>query len=381
MKSNQLKKIVITGGGSGGHIVPLASVASEIIANSNGQDFQIYYLGPNSEMARQFLVPQKVIMRHIIDGKIRRYFSLQNIIDIFFKIPFGFLQSFFWLAVINPALVFSKGGSGSYVVCMAARLLDIPVFIHESDSVPGLSNKKVAPYARKIFISFPQTEFLTERGAICTGNPIRKNLLGGSKEEARKMLGITSSKPVLLFSGGSQGAQFINEFILSVFEGLLTNYEVIHIAGAKNYQATKTQANALLNLNPELKPFYHLYDFLNEVELKNAYSLTDVIITRASGTIFEIAALGKPSILIPLPTSAGNHQSKNAYQYSQTGAGITIEQPNLTPHFFLGQVQLMLEKSEEIKPLALKFARVDAAKNLAQEIIDYVINLDHEKNS
>lgn len=373
--TNMNKKITIifTGGGTGGHLTPLVSVIREIKKQDTQENLSLVYLGPKNSLASELLLPEKVIMRQIVPGKIRRYFSWQNIIDITWGIPVGFLQSVFWLLVTRPKLVFSKGGSGSYVVCLAARLLDIPVFVHESDSVPGLSNKKVSQWARKIFTSFPETEYLNERGGLLVGNPIRQELMSGDIVEAKKMFRIESGKPVILFSGGSQGAQTINEFLISILEDILQHHEVIHLCGPKNYQKAVTDSTAALQFNPGLKSSYHLYDLLNEVELKNAYSASDLIIARAgSASIFEIAALGKPSVLIPLPTAAGNHQSKNAYQYSNTGAGITIEQANLTPHFFIGQIDELLLNREKIKPIAQSFAKPHAAQKIAEEIITFL---------
>ena len=279
------------------------------------------------------------------------------------------------------------------VVCMGARILRIPVFLHESDSVAGLSNKKVSKFAKKVFISFEKTEGFDsaktpvleqsslQGKTILVGNPIKKELLNGNNEEARKIFNVSFEKPMLLFSGGSQGAEAINDFITIVLNDLLKNYEVLHVTGAKNYK--KTQAESQIILNKALEKYYHVYPSLDEIELKNAYKVADFVIARAgSGTIFEIAACGKPSILIPLPSSASGHQLKNAYQYSKTGAALVIEQKNLTPNFFWGELNYLLSQPEvlqRMKDSALQFARPMAAEHIAREIIEYVISHDTSK--
>ena len=294
---------------------------------------------------------------------------MENIIDILFKIPFGFFQSLFLLMSNRPKLVFSKGGSGSTVLCLAATILNIPVFIHESDAVPGLSNRTAANWAKKIFISFPETEhFKSSSKTVIVGNPIRKLLL---EDRAKELFNLPFEKPVMLLTGGSQGAETLNDFILFTINDLLKNYEVIHVCGIKNFKKVKT--DSALIANKELEKRYKVYEFLNENQLTHAYKAADIIVSRAgSGTIFEIAALGKPSILIPLPSAAGNHQAKNAYQYAATGAATVIEQGNLTPHIFLGEAKFLLSQAKEINTAALKFAKPEAGAAIAKEIIDFI---------
>jgi len=365
-------KILFTGGGTGGHLMPLISVIREIKKLYSGDDLKIYYLGPKDAYAKELLSKEGVIIHNILAGKIRRYFSFKNIFDIFFKIPVGFLQSFFWVLFINPKLVFSKAGGGSAIVCLVARMMDAPIFLHESDSVLGLSNRLASKYAKKIFTSFPETEGIDASKAILVGNPIRQELLNGNIDEARELFKITSQKPVLLILGGSQGSEAINDFIVSTLSDILYQYEVIHISGLNNYKKTSEGSNLILSFDTNLKTYYHLYDSLNEVQLKNAYCLADLIVSRAGGSIFEIAAVGKPSILVPLPTSASNHQSKNAYQYASTGAGIVLEQENLKRNFFIGEVGYLLSGSEKMKEAALKFAKPQAGENIAKQILEFL---------
>ena len=371
---NKKIKILFTGGGTGGHLMPVIAVSREIRRLHPKSNLEIHYIGPKDELSLLLLAQENIKTHNIVSGKIRRYFAFENITDILFKIPIGFLQSFFLILFIRPRLIFSKGGSGSLVVCFCARIFKIPLFIHESDSVPGISNQAASKWARKIFISFPKTEYFDLSKTILVGNPIKKELTEGNKEDAREIFNLTLEKPVVLFLGGSQGAQPLNDFVLTILNDLLKDFETIHLCGSKNYKNVKMESRVILD--KESEKYYHLWEFLDEVQLKHAYKAADIIISRAgAGSIFEIAACGKPSILVPLPESASNHQSKNAYQYSSTGAAVIIEQGNLTHNFFVGKINYLLsnpEKMENMKQAALQFAKPLAAKAVAREILEYL---------
>lgn len=372
-------KILFTGGGTGGHVFPLVAIVREIrrIYPKTNQrvPMEFYYLGPKDDFSLILLSQEDFIIKTIISGKLRRYFSWKNFIDILFKIPIGVIQSFFLLLTIKPDLIFSKGGSGSIAVTYPARFLRIPVFLHESDVAPGLSNQKTSKWAKKVFISFPKTEYFDPETTILVGNPIRKEILDGDKERAGEIFNLTFSKPILLIMGGSQGAEAINDFILLILNNLLKEYEVIHITGTQNVK--EISAEAQIVEEGDLDKYYHPVGFLDEEKIKHAYRAADLIISRSgSGSIFEIAAVGKPSILIPLPSAASNHQLKNAYAYAQTGAGMVVEQENLTTNFFMENIQLLFlhpEKLEEIEQAALAFAKPLAARAIAREILEFLM--------
>lgn len=368
-------RILFTGGGTGGHVYPLVAIAREIRRLYPKNNLEFFYVGPKEELATILLSQEDFIIKTIASGKIRRYFSFQNIIDAVFKIPFAILQSYFYLMFIKPHLVFSKGGSGSFAVAYAAKLLKIPVFLHESDVMPGLSNQKASKWAEKIFTSFEKTEYFDPSKTIFTGNPIRKEILEGDRQAGGEVFSLTFSKPVFLIIGGSQGAESLNEFILETLNTLLKNYELIHVAGRQNFEETKKEAQVVIDEN--LEKYYHIYAFLDEEMTKQAYAVADIIVSRSgSGSIFEIAAAGKPSILVPLPSSAGNHQAKNAYAYSETGSCLVLEQENLTPNFFMENVRLLLlhpEKLEQMKQAALAFSRPLAARAIAREILEFLM--------
>ncbi|MCX6718352.1 MAG: undecaprenyldiphospho-muramoylpentapeptide beta-N-acetylglucosaminyltransferase [Candidatus Staskawiczbacteria bacterium] len=368
-------KILFTGGGTGGHIFPIVAVVRETRRIYPKKDLEFYYIGPKDEFGLLLLSQEDFIIKKIISGKIRRYFSFKNFADILFKIPFGVIQSFFLLLTIKPDLIFSKGGSGSIAVTYSARILRIPVFLHESDIVPGLSNQITSKWAKKIFISFPKTEYFGSAKTILIGNPIRKEILEGDKQKAAEIFNLTLSKPIILIIGGSQGAETINDFVLRILNDLLKDYEIIHVTGAQNVKQTSAEAQVIEE--KDLDRYYHPIGFLDEEKMKHAYKASDLIISRSgSGSIFEIAACGKPSILIPLPSAAGDHQSKNAYAYSETGAAEVLEQQNLTPNFFMEKIQLLFlhkEKLEQMKQSALAFAKPLAARALAREILEFLM--------
>lgn len=357
---NTMKKVVFTGGGSGGHIMPLIAIIRELKSRPESQSMRLHYIGPYDAIARTLFLHENVKIHHIVSGKIRNYFSFFNIIDIFLKIPFSFFQGLFILAKLRPQLVFSKGGTGSVPVSWAARMLSIPVFIHESDAVAGKSNAEVSKFAQKTFTSFPQTEGIRSSRIIVAGNPIRKSLLQGYIIQP-------FAKPLILVWGGSQGAKAINDFIISILDELLSNYEVAHVVGEKNYKAI---IGALKN---KFSAGYHLYESLNEIELKNLLASADFVVSRAgAGSIFEMAAFGKPGIIIPLSAEISLHQLKNAIQYGSTGAAQVIEQQNLNRKSFISALEYCRANKDAMRQAALAFAKPDAAHKIAKHIIDYV---------
>lgn len=377
-------KILFTGGGTAGHIFPIIAVVREIreifLRENIQEDFKFYYLGPKDDFAKSLFSQEGIEVKTIRAGKFRRYFGLtsfvQNFVDIFFNIPVSFFQSLFRIFVISPDLIFSKGGYGSFPVVISGWLFLVPVFLHESDVTPGLVNRLMSKFSLEIFVSFPieKTTYFPSQKMISVGNPIRSSLLEGKKEEAEKILKITGEKPIILVTGGSQGSQRINDVLLAILPEILKNFELIHQVGQRNFNQIEVEANLILSL--ELRTYYHLVSFLNEDELKHAYAAADLVISRAgSGSIFEISTLGKPSILIPLPESAQNHQVKNAYAYAENGASIVIEEANLTPHFFLEKLRYLLSKPPELKMMSDKarsFSKPLAAKIIAEYIFSYL---------
>lgn len=389
-------KILFTGGGTGGHVIPIIAITREIKKIYQKKNLEFYFIGPKNEFDSAMLAGEGIRIKNVSAGKIRRYFSLgalvQNFIDIFIRIPVGILQSFFYIFFLSPDLIFSKGGYGSIPGVIASKLLYVPIFLHESDIVPGAANRLLCNFALEIFASFPKTEYFSFKKIILVGNPTRKELLGGSLKEARKLfkLGFKKTaegeeaeedpsdqplpKPVILILGGSQGAQRVNDEILEALPQLLENFELIHQCGENNYQVMKGETESIIK--DDLKHFYHLYPYLNENELRLAYAAADLIVSRAgSGTIFEIAAAGKPSILIPLPESAQNHQVRNAYAYQEAGACLVMEENNFSSNFFLERLKSLFadpERSKEMSKKAREFSKPDAGWIIAHYLVEYL---------
>ncbi len=372
----KIMKILFTGGGTGGHIFPIIAVAREMkrlwpeIAQTP-EDLELFYLGPKDEFYSILLAQEGIKVKSVLSGKLRRYFSFQNFIDIFFKIPIGICQAFFHMLFLAPDLIFSKGGYGSFPPVLCGWLFQVPIFLHESDIIPGLSNKILSRFSLEIFTAFPETEYFPPSKMIQVGNPIRKEMIEGSKLEAARIFRLKYEKPVILILGGSQGAQRINDMILSILPEILVNFEVIHQCGEKNFKEVGAEADVVMS--PKYRENYHLFPFLNEDELRNAYAAADLIVSRAgSGSVFEIASVGKPSILIPLSDAAQNHQAKNTYSYAENGACVVMEEENLTPHFFLEKLKYLFNHPLELEKMSQAAAEFSCPKT-SEVIAEYLL--------
>ena len=374
-------KILLTGGGTGGHFFPIIAVIREIKKIcSEKETMNFFYLGPKDKFSSEILKKEGVKTKNIVSGKIRRYFSLksffQNLVDIFIRIPIGIFQAFWYIFFLNPDIIFSKGGYGSVPVVITGWILRVPIFLQESDIIAGLANRILSKFSLEIFTSFPieKTKGLPAKKIISVGNPIRESILTGTKQDAKRIFNLTEEKPIILTLGGSQGAQRINDKILEILPEMLNDFEVIHQSGHKNFK--EVQAEAKVIIPKSMEKYYHLFPFLDESELKNGYAAADLIVARAGAcTIFEIASLGKPSFLIPLPESAQGHQLKNGYAFAETGACMIIEEINFTSHFFLEKLKnlfLQPKKIENMSKKAKEFSKPKAAKLIAEYLMEYL---------
>ena len=368
-------RILFTGGGTAGHIFPIIAVTRQLRKSYPNLKFDFYYVGPKDKFATELMAGEGIKIKKILAGKIRRYFSFQNIIDIFIKTPLGILQAFYQVFTISPDIIFSKGGYGALPAVFSGWLLMTPVFLHESDVSPGLANRISNLFSIQVFTAFPKEkmEYFPKKKMFSTGNPFREGLLKGSFEEAVKIFNITKEKPVILILGGSQGAQRINEKILLGLNDFLAKYELIHQTGKENFHQIKYEAEAIINAN--LKKYYHPVPFFGEKELANAYKIAVLAISRAgANSIFELAAVGLPSVLVPIPDSAQDHQVKNAYVYAKTGAAIVLEEPNFTPNFVIERINYLLSNESEMELMSQKakeFSRPESAKIIADCLVAY----------
>lgn len=375
-------KIVLAGGGSGGHFYPLIAVTEAIRDIARDQKIlqpKIYYMAPNPYNAGMLFDLEIEYIKIHCGTRVRRYFSIQNILDILLTV-FGFIESFFKLFFIFPDVVFSKGGLMSLPVVYAAKILRIPIIIHEGDSVPGRANMKAGKFAQKIALSFPEAkEYFSEEKIALTGNPVRKEVLQPASEGAREYLGLEPSTPVIFIMGGSLGAEKINNVILDALPELVAQCEIIHQTGKLNFVEVKGEADIILE-NSEFKHRYHCFDYLNPLAIKMSAGVASIVISRGGSTIFEVANWGIPSILIPITDSNGDHQRKNAYNYARVSHALVIEENNLTPEILVTEINDILKSKERMVQMsegAKMFAKPEAANKIAEAIIN--ICLSHEK--
>ncbi len=372
--------VFFTGGATGGHLIPIKQIVREF--KKYDLEVEFYWLGPKPRFPFNF---EEIKPIWLADFQIRRYFSLKTFLDIL-KIPLIILKTFFALLIKMPNLVFSKGGSVSFFVNLIAYIFGIPVIIHESDSLPGLSNKVSSYFAEKILISFEKTKDYFPRKEkkefILTGQPVFEDIISYkfSEEELKKM-NISKDEKLILIMGGSQGAREINEIIIEILPKLIEKYQVVHLTGASLFQETKDLAYFAIR-NLKRSSAYHVFSFLSQEELGKFYNLASLVISRAgSGSIFEISYFGIPSIIIPLREDVvGPHQVSNALLYQEAGACRVIHPENLKPNILLFQIEEILNNKEiynQMKINASKFYLKNAGAKIAKIIYD-LLSLRYE---
>ncbi len=316
-----MKKIVMTGGGTAGHVTPNIALFPRL----KEAGFEISYIGSYTGIEKKLIEEQGIPYYGISSGKLRRYFDLKNFSDPF-KVIRGLRQAIHFMHKLKPDIVFSKGGFVSVPVVLAAKMCHIPAIIHESDMTPGLANRIAIPSAVKVCCNFPETlSYLPEGKAVLTGSPIRQELLTGDKQAALDMCGFHTDKPILLIIGGSTGSKVINDCVRAALPTLLESYQVIHLCGKKNLDKTLSDTRGYVQLEYADK------------ELKDLFAAADVVISRAgANSICELLALRKPNILIPLSANASRgDQILNAKSFEKQGFSYVIEEESLTTETLL----------------------------------------------
>ncbi|OGI29388.1 MAG: undecaprenyldiphospho-muramoylpentapeptide beta-N-acetylglucosaminyltransferase [Candidatus Moranbacteria bacterium RIFOXYA12_FULL_44_15] len=366
-----MMRIVLTGGGTGGHIVPLITVAQKI--KEKTPDAEFIFMGQGGEMAENFMRQAGIPVKSIWSGKVRRYFSPLNFLDAF-KVPVGIIQSLFWLLVYMPDAVFGKGGHGSVPVVLAAWAYRIPVLIHESDSNPGLANSMLSKFAERVAVSYPEAEkYFPSSQVVLTGNPVRTDIAQGDAEKARREYNLIESRKTIFVVGGSQGARIINSKIVEILPELLKKYQVIHQTGKKNFDDVCRKAGEL-GIKAGYGGYFPLA--LYGDELKDILAASDLVVSRASATtISEIAAAGKPAILIPLENSANNHQKMNAYSVAKRGGCLVLEEENLGEIFLFDKITEIMEDEQLRNKLSTNiraFYHPDAAEKIVEGILGMI---------
>ncbi len=309
------KKIVLTGGGTAGHVIPNIAIIPKLIEKG----YEIIYIGSKNGIEKKLIENENIKYYGISTGKLRRYFDVNNFKDPF-KVVKGIFEANKILKKEKPHIVFSKGGFVSIPVILGAYKNRIPVISHESDITPGLANKISIPFTKKICITFPETKkFINDKKVEFTGTPIRKDLFLGSETKGRELCKFNNNKPNIMIMGGSQGSVFINDLIRKNLDYLLSKFNIIHICGKNNLD------KSLVN-----KPGYVQYEYVNK-EQPHLFKISDIIISRAgSNSIYELLALKKPNILIPLSKRASRgDQVLNAKSFKDRGFSIMIEEEEL----------------------------------------------------
>lgn len=349
-----MKKIVMTGGGTAGHVTPNIALMPAL----RKEGFEISYIGSYDGIEKRLIEEQGVPYYGISSGKLRRYFNPKNFSDPF-RVIKGYGQSIKLLKKIKPDVVFSKGGFVSVPVVLAAKFCRIPAIIHESDITPGLANKLAIPGAVKVCCNFPETlNYLPKEKAVLTGSPIRQELLKGSADAGRTYCKFPeAAKSVILIIGGSSGSRAINNTVRELLPQLLPDYNVIHLCGKGNLDTSLTQTAGYLQL-----------EYANQ-ELADLFALSDLVISRAgANAICELLALHKPNILIPLSANASRgDQILNANSFQAQGFSYVLEEENLSPETLRSAITHVVAEKESY---------INAMKNSqTRDSIETIVNL------
>ena len=327
-----MKKIVLTGGGTAGHVTPNLALLPSLKAAG----YEITYMGSYDGIEKKLISDFDIPYVGISTGKFRRYFDPKNFTDPF-RVIKGFSEAKKFLKQYKPDVVFSKGGFVSVPVVRAAAVLGIPCVIHESDMTPGLANKLCIPVARKVCCNFPETvKCLPENKAVLTGTPIRQELLSGDAREGLKFCGFNAAKPVILVIGGSLGSVAVNHAVRSILPELLKDFQVIHLCG-------KDKLDASLNGTEGYVQFEYIKD-----ELPDLFAAADLIISRAgANAICEISALAKPNILIPLSANASRgDQILNARSFERQGYSKVLEEESVNAQTLQSAIREVYENRQ-----------------------------------
>ncbi len=373
-------RILLTGGGTGGHFYPLVAIAekiNEIADRENLIGLKIYFMS-DAPIDKKALFETSIIFVQVPAGKMRIYFSIKNFFDIF-KTLVGAIIGLMKVFAIFPDVIISKGGYAAFPAVFAGRILRIPIIVHESDSSPGRLNLWTAKFAKRIAVSYAEAgEKFPKEKTAWVGQPVRREVSKKAEHGGHEFFKLDPEIPTIFILGGSQGADIINNTVLESLPELLSKYQVIHQTGIKNIKEVNMRSDLILEKN-NFKHRYIPLGYLGNLETKMAAGASNLVISRAGSTIFEIASWGLPSIIIPITNSNGDHQRKNAFTYARAGACIVLEEENLQPHLLVSEIEKLLNSKDRTVQMSEKaeaFATPLASEMLAQEAIN--ICLTHE---
>lgn len=349
-----MKRIVLTGGGTAGHVTPNIALLPRL----KELGYDIHYIGSYDGIERKLIEQCHIPYYGISSGKLRRYFDWKNFSDPF-KVMKGYRQARALLKKLNPDVVFSKGGFVSVPVILAAKHRKIPAIIHESDITPGLANKLAIPNASKVCCNFPETlKYLPAEKAVLTGSPIRKELLSGNRLHGLTYCHFKPDKPVIMIIGGSSGSQFINEVVRSLLPELLEKYQVLHLCGKGNLDASLNGTAG-----------YAQFEYANQ-ELSDLFAAADIVISRAgANAICELLALRKPNILIPLSANASRgDQILNAHSFERQGYSVVIEEEQLSNVVLSDAIHKLFENRSQYTQAMEKSEQLNSVETVVQLI-------------
>ncbi len=360
--------ILFTGGGSAGHVVPNLALIDVCL----DKKISVSYMGSEEGIERTLVKPLNIPYYAIATGKLRRYLSLQNLLDPF-KVFLGIFQAWQQLGKIKPSVVFSKGGFVAFPVVFSAWLRGIPVVAHESDSTPGLANRLSFPFVKKIAMTFPPHNSVKKgktdtSKTVVTGTPLRDSLFQGDAVKGRQLCGFDNDKPCLMVIGGGSGAAVINETVRKALPTLLKTMNVIHCCGKG-----KTLPSMASSLPDEGSGIYKQFDYVNE-ELPHLYACADLVISRAgANTVYEILALQKPALFIPLSLKASRgDQIANANFLSSQGLCHMLDESNLSANTLLASIHVLSQQSFSIQEKMKVYGKEHKIKEGTQAIIQLI---------
>ncbi|MGE5558267.1 MAG: undecaprenyldiphospho-muramoylpentapeptide beta-N-acetylglucosaminyltransferase [Bacillota bacterium] len=348
-----MNRIILTGGGSAGHVTPNLAIAPEL----RRQGWQIDYLGSCRGIEKSLAEKAGIPYHAISTGKLRRYLDLQNFLDPF-RVLAGLIQAYFLLGRLKPAVIFSKGGYVSLPVAAAGRLRGIPVVLHESDYSPGLANKLAALFAKFICVSFPETALrFSSRKTFYTGTPVRPELFSGNRERGLRVCGFNAQKPVLMVIGGSLGSERINKAVRAALPELLRVFQVLHICGKGNTDRSLIWEG------------YCQLEYAHD-ELAHIFAAADLAVSRAgANTLFELLSLRKLHLLIPLSKEASRgDQILNARSFVKTGCSMVLEEEALSAASLISAVFKLWEHKAQY----LKAMENNPVKDGSREVINVI---------
>jgi UDP-N-acetylglucosamine--N-acetylmuramyl-(pentapeptide) pyrophosphoryl-undecaprenol N-acetylglucosamine transferase len=373
-------RIIVTGGGTGGHVSPAVAVITRLRERSEaeGTPLDIHFVGSVTGIERRTMQGMGVPYTAIQTGKLRRYLSLQTPADLLVRLPAGGVQALRAVRRFRPDVIFSTGGYVCVPTVAAGALVRVPSLTHEQTALVGLANRIAGKFATRVAVSYPQSlRYFPPGKAFVTGNPLRPGLLSGDADKAAEMLGFSRDVPTVYVTGGAQGSHAINMAVKDALPRLLARCQVLHQCGEgpdgsgddlRDLQAARDA------LPQEQAKRYRVQAYVGD-EIADVYALASLVVGRAgAGTVNELANLGKPSVLVPLPGAAGGEQEANARSLEQEGGAVVLLQTDLTPHTLTTTVSYLIADPARLASMS-EGARKLATPGAADAIVDELLRL------